>query len=280
MPSSPWLAAAAALGVALLLHQHQLLLQPSAAPAPRLVPRSPWPQAPAAVARLARERAPRVLTGSPAARWPAASWGSAQLAALDALGAAYVSEAPAFTHWDADAPLARRRPLLGRPPPHRAEQTTAAELLERCASGAGGGTRRYFSGPLPSAHAGQLGDTAAFAVGGAKVYAPQLWIGCNTSARLHYDSQHNFLLQLVGRKRVRLLPPSEAYKLRMHPHPHPSYRQVRLSNQQTTFEPTPRIALPHPSAAASGAIMIAVALQCRAVRKPVAMSSSENSAPR
>jgi hypothetical protein len=45
---------------------------------------------------------------------------------------------------------------------------------------------------------------------------------------LHYDTSHNFFVQLHGRKRARLLPPSAAAKARLYPSLHPGYRQSQI----------------------------------------------------
>jgi hypothetical protein len=55
------------------------------------------------------------------------------------------------------------------------------------------------------------------------------WAGSpNLSARIHYDTYHNFYLQAVGRKRFVLLPPTEWVSMHMYPALHPSARQSQL----------------------------------------------------
>lgn len=53
-----------------------------------------------------------------------------------------------------------------------------------------------------------------------------MWLSsANVSATLHYDTEHNVLVQLVGRKRVTLFPPSQHKRLYLHSALHPSWRQ-------------------------------------------------------
>jgi hypothetical protein len=56
-----------------------------------------------------------------------------------------------------------------------------------------------------------------------------LWLASAGAATpLHYDTSHNVYVQLHGRKRARLLPPSAAAKARLFPSLHPGYRQSQL----------------------------------------------------
>ncbi len=56
-----------------------------------------------------------------------------------------------------------------------------------------------------------------------------VWMGsAGVLATPHYDTSHNFVLQVVGTKEWRLWPPEQLPSLRMHPATHPSRRQSRL----------------------------------------------------
>jgi hypothetical protein len=48
------------------------------------------------------------------------------------------------------------------------------------------------------------------------------------AAALHYDVYHNTLVQVVGTKRVWLLPPSELASVRLYPSLHARYRQSQV----------------------------------------------------
>jgi hypothetical protein len=56
-----------------------------------------------------------------------------------------------------------------------------------------------------------------------------LWLGsAGVTTPLHYDTSHNIFVQLHGRKRASLLPPSRASQARLFPSLHPGYRQAQL----------------------------------------------------
>ena len=56
-----------------------------------------------------------------------------------------------------------------------------------------------------------------------------VWMGHrNVLATAHYDTSHNFVVQVFGHKTWRLWPPSELPNLRLHPSTHPSRRQTRI----------------------------------------------------
>jgi len=57
----------------------------------------------------------------------------------------------------------------------------------------------------------------------------QLWLGgAGVTAHTHYDPTHNFFVQVRGRKRFILSPPSSAFSLYLHPFQHPGYRQSQV----------------------------------------------------
>ena len=57
----------------------------------------------------------------------------------------------------------------------------------------------------------------------------QVWLGeAGLISLLHYDSSHNFFLQLYGRKTFVLLPPSEAPKVQLFPWAHPGDAHTQL----------------------------------------------------
>jgi hypothetical protein len=66
-----------------------------------------------------------------------------------------------------------------------------------------------------------------------------VWAGhSGVLATTHYDSSHNYVVQVFGRKRWLLWPPSELAALRLHPSTHPSRRQTRMQlvEQSTAAE--------------------------------------------
>ena len=74
-------------------------------------------------------------------------------------------------------------------------------------------------------------DDAPSASSAADWPAPSsnLWLGQRgVVAAAHYDSSHNYVLQVFGRKTWALWPPDALPALRLHPATHPSRRQTRL----------------------------------------------------
>ena len=74
-------------------------------------------------------------------------------------------------------------------------------------------------------------DDAPSASAAADWPAPSsnLWLGQRgVVAAAHYDSSHNYVLQVFGRKTWALWPPDALPALRLHPATHPSRRQTRL----------------------------------------------------
>ena len=54
------------------------------------------------------------------------------------------------------------------------------------------------------------------------------WLGSRgVLATPHYDPSHNVVIQVIGRKRWVLWPPSQLHRVRLHPASHPSRRQTR-----------------------------------------------------
>eukprot|EP01112_Ceratiomyxa_fruticulosa_P011645 TRINITY_DN3178_c0_g1_i1.p1 TRINITY_DN3178_c0_g1~~TRINITY_DN3178_c0_g1_i1.p1 ORF type:complete len:217 (+),score=50.42 TRINITY_DN3178_c0_g1_i1:681-1331(+) len=71
-----------------------------------------------------------------------------------------------------------------------------------------------------------------------------LWIGAGgVTAHAHYDSFHNFFVQLYGKKKFLLSPPSQWESLQLYPRLHPFYRQSQLnfsSNSNSWLNDHPR----------------------------------------
>ncbi len=51
----------------------------------------------------------------------------------------------------------------------------------------------------------------------------------NVTAHWHYDQSHNLFIQMYGRKRVLLIPPSSGPDMHLFPSIHPSYHQSQHS---------------------------------------------------
>eukprot|EP00616_Rhizochromulina_sp_CCMP1243_P000940 CAMPEP_0118970540 /NCGR_PEP_ID=MMETSP1173-20130426/7412_1 /TAXON_ID=1034831 /ORGANISM="Rhizochromulina marina cf, Strain CCMP1243" /LENGTH=551 /DNA_ID=CAMNT_0006919915 /DNA_START=42 /DNA_END=1697 /DNA_ORIENTATION=- len=63
----------------------------------------------------------------------------------------------------------------------------------------------------------------------AEASVATLWMSHpNVTAHAHYDQSHNFLIQLIGRKRVLLYPPRQYAYLYPFPHTHVSYHQSQV----------------------------------------------------
>jgi hypothetical protein len=65
-----------------------------------------------------------------------------------------------------------------------------------------------------------------------------MWIAsAGTTTAAHYDSYHNFFVQLHGTKRFFLMPPSAAIALYTYPRLHPSYRQSQVDLTMRSNDP-------------------------------------------
>ena len=80
-----------------------------------------------------------------------------------------------------------------------------------------------------SALAGDLPSVAAYSKLAARGEVnAHVWMGsAGATSTLHYDTAHNSYLQLYGRKRFLLLPPSYTAGMPTYPEAHPSNRQAR-----------------------------------------------------
>ena len=54
--------------------------------------------------------------------------------------------------------------------------------------------------------------------------------GTNVTARLHYDTSHNFYVQIQGRKKFVLLPPEAHLQTKLYPSLHARYRHGQISS--------------------------------------------------
>ena len=129
-------------------------------------------------------------------------------------------------------------------------ELSLAEFWRRCAAGAERVSSEspaelpllYHSGPLADWGASLAADAAAapsrhfvadrpLETEAAAWPGPALnvWMGqAGVLATAHFDTSHNVVTQLVGRKRWLLWPPDQLPHLRMHPATHPSRRQTRM----------------------------------------------------
>lgn len=77
--------------------------------------------------------------------------------------------------------------------------------------------------------AGREAPSRPAACGSCRGLEARLWLGsAGVSTAAHYDRKHNLFLQVSGRKRFVLLPPSAHRHLRLYPRWHGSQRQSRL----------------------------------------------------
>eukprot|EP00041_Stephanoeca_diplocostata_P029537 m.874700 g.874700 ORF g.874700 m.874700 type:complete len:515 (-) comp23577_c0_seq4:143-1687(-) len=189
---------------------------------------------------------PVVLTQSPAELWPARLWTPQYLTRSGVVfPKVYTSHDPHFRYYDATKPMA----------------SAAAEAALRNVS-ANEPAQRFFrrldpvpdDAPAPehpgaeptfaylSADLQEYGMRALLRdVRPLSPFAPTaakqvfLWAGtAGSTAPFHYDTSHNCYVQLYGRKRFFLLPPSQHAKMYVNPVSHPSDRQ-----SQVEWHPSP-----------------------------------------
>lgn len=200
---------------------------------------------------------PLVLTGLPAAQRWSEGLGRRTLSELGAtptptpmprLSNVYVQnrDAPLFFNHDPGARMARF--LDGHPAvpaaqqqQHREEELLLSELFRLASTQPSQTGSVYWAGPIDDS--GLLGlatdgiteeDIATLspstrAQPGSAAVHTRMWIASEgVQAALHYDVYNNLLVQLVGTKRVWLLPPSELPNIHLYPSLHPRYRQSQL----------------------------------------------------
>ena len=218
--------------------------------------------------QLASARRPAAFSSStPAEGWGARKkWSGGFLAAheeLQQLDGVYHHPSGKLLHHNPDAPLAADGDLVWEPP-HRTLNCTSRCFFGALRSGRGGAAQQQpdcgecSRGPLSfTAELGprfgslweDISGFEAFGVGSASPTA-HMWIGAaGTTTLAHYDSYHNFFVQLQGSKRFFLMPPSAAEALYTFPRLHPSYRQAQLdltlsmdsSRDRAMLEPFPRM---------------------------------------
>ena len=183
---------------------------------------------------------PAVLEGSAAVHWEAMSWSQPGLAAgrPGSVALKHVSIQPAnrplFYNYDPGAVLAEHAP-------QDVGSDTVTLPLSQLLRPSPGGTRKYWAGPIDDAElGGAVGPAAAVRpvdvqAGDRECQSHRLWLGSGgLVAALHYDTYHNALVQLVGAKRVVLLPPSQLGEVGLYPALHPRYRQAHESAAATT----------------------------------------------
>ena len=78
--------------------------------------------------------------------------------------------------------------------------------------------------------------------GRAPVSLCQMWAGDGRGATpMHYDRNDNFLSQVVGRKRVLLMPPDEVFNVYLHPVDHPLDRHAMCDLGDPDFDRFPAL---------------------------------------
>eukprot|EP00002_Diphylleia_rotans_P007974 TRINITY_DN17633_c0_g1_i1.p1 TRINITY_DN17633_c0_g1~~TRINITY_DN17633_c0_g1_i1.p1 ORF type:complete len:506 (+),score=88.60 TRINITY_DN17633_c0_g1_i1:43-1560(+) len=101
----------------------------------------------------------------------------------------------------------------------------------------------YFSGDIDSVPSlsDDIGDTDFLAVTEeGKVI--NVWMGqSGVTAQAHYDSFHNFYVQITGEKRFYLVPPGNHLNMYLYPRSHPSYRQSQVDFQSFSSQRWPRL---------------------------------------
>lgn len=207
--------------------------------ADREVPVLPW-ASDSRQRALAAGRPVVFADATPLAEWPI----MARLKAPDDLAAllgptvsVFEAPTPSILYYTGPVPLDQQvGPATWRPANPR-RTATSAELVGSLVRGTSArGTYLYHSArtTAPATRAA-LGDTTPFVVteeaaaGFRPAATVNLWAGAaGLAARVHYDTYHNFYLQVLGRKRFRLLPPDVWRNLTLFPAVHPSVRQSQL----------------------------------------------------
>ena len=198
---------------------------------------------------IAAKRLPRLLRGSPAASWRAVNrWTPAYLSSKEwTLSQVWQSDQPVFVYSSAEGELGGLTKML--PPAENASAIVHMDRSMRAADFFGGdglAPYRYYQDEASALGAALLDDLKfnaihaptdpfdAFTVhadadGVTEAPAALAWIGtegCETQA--HYDQEHNFFVQLYGRKTFYLWPPDAHEELRLFPTRHPRHRQSSL----------------------------------------------------
>lgn len=238
-------------------------------------------------------RRPLLLKNTPVKRWPTASWTAEHIGAvLGGFSNAYSHSKPFFLHHQTGGTAEEpgRMPPDGWKPPYSLVNCTARCFLDgssplkspapaECGGckGQADGRYLYWSSPVgrdsPLWTAGARDRLADLTAKDKPAPSANLWVaGPGVTTAAHYDSFHNMLVQLSGKKKVVLLPPSAAAALGTYPRPHPSHRQARFDLSavisEESVKPLMVLARPAPSLAPStlfGAAWAQALQSCSAV---------------
>ena len=143
------------------------------------------------------------------------------------------STRPLFRYFDASKPLAfhiseERFEKLQLPLPRSLSLAQFVEIIQRP-----DGLYRYLSFDIvDQAWTEQLFPRVSRlrVLEGEEGFNVNLWLStANVTAQLHYDESHNIFVHVKGKKTFYLLPPSEHWKLFIHPYLHPISRQSSLT---------------------------------------------------
>ena len=164
---------------------------------------------------------PVVFAGCPAADWPivARVRRPEDLAPLlPPRVTVFEAATPSVLYYTSPVPLDQQAGGNPRRPANPKRAAARAELVRSLRRGTGdGGAHLYHSELVGEATRAVLGDATPLVVveeaaAGPAGFRPSarvnLWAGAaGIHARVHYDTYHNFYLQVLGRKRFRLLLP-------------------------------------------------------------------------
>jgi hypothetical protein len=195
---------------------------------------------------LQDELCPIVLTASfKAVRWPMlkrwSKWAHLKRASPPSLAFEGLGDRAGgrYTYWDSSRVLAK---AVGTPDHDKVRATGAAFLEAVNASEAGGSRwgRVRFGGRLATyepllrelrgSESSGVGHLAPLAPPGVALREPLIFVSASgVTCAAHFDMFSNTHLVLIGRKRIRLAPPSAAFVLDTRPGTHPSARQARRS---------------------------------------------------
>lgn len=179
---------------------------------------------------LAMER-PRVLRSWVQENMPSlTSWTPERLSEEVGTVRVHVSERRYVKMHSAAYPFGRL-PGLRWTRPWREREMTLRDLLRN--ESFADGEWPYVMLPLANATEGMRKDAQAlqsFGRGVHDVLEGNLWVGTRQglSTPCHYDAAHNLYLQLSGRKRFVLYPPSAWTRLYLFPRMHPSWRMTQV----------------------------------------------------
>ena len=196
--------------------------------------------------QVADSRKPVLIRGSQTREWPLFKGGAfgldgsevearrvpSILGILPSIGAE-VQDEPEFVNWNGESDdQSKKSQLWVRQPSDypREEATWRSNTFDGPAYGYTS-TEELHLGAMAKLHGFHLFRAKDPVVPGSQDLKAnlQLWMSqAGVTARTHFDTHHNFFVQLAGTKQVLLAPPAAADALRIYPRHHASRRQSQV----------------------------------------------------